>query len=171
MQKLVSRRDFLVRSSAGVATAAGGLELFSFPLSANAAGSRSAASGRGSFVRTDADSDLLFLAGTTALDLYHLHPHVPYEMIAPEGIAGQTHMCMRNIKEVLDDQGLNWSNVVQINRYQTDLDESDEIEKVMAEYFGYWDWWPAMSAMQIRNLSSEQARLEITALAVVPRAA
>ena len=92
-------------------------------------------------------------------------------MIAPEGIAGQTHMCMRNIKEVLDDQGLNWSNVVQINRYQTDLDESDEIEKVMAEYFGYWDWWPAMSAMQIRNLSSEQARLEITALAVVPRAA
>lgn len=36
-------------------------------------------------------------------------------MIAPPGIVGQTHISMRNIKEVLDDQGLNWSNVVQIN--------------------------------------------------------
>lgn len=168
MQKLVNRRDFLVRSSAGFAAAAGGSEFFSFPLSANAEGSRSVTAARGSFVRVDSDDKLLFLAGTTALDLYHLHPHVPYEMIAPRGIIGQTHMCMRNIKEVLDDQGLNWSNVVQINLYQTDLDESDEVEAVMTEYFGYWDWWPATSAMQIRNLSSAQARLEITALAVVP---
>jgi 2-iminobutanoate/2-iminopropanoate deaminase len=171
MRKLLNRRDFLVAGSAGLAATAGGLELFSFPLSANAQGNRSVAVGRGSFVRVDADADLMFLAGTTALDLYHLHPHVPYEIIVPPDIVGQTHMCMRNIKEVLDDQGLNWTNVVKVNRFQTDLDESDEIETVMAEYFGYWDWWPAMTAMQIRNLSSEPTRLEIEVVAVAPRGA
>jgi 2-aminomuconate deaminase len=78
-------------------------------------------------------------------------------------------MVMRNLKEVLDDQGLTWRNVVKANRYQTDLDESEAIEAVMAEYFGYWDWWPAMTAMQVRNLSSEPARLEIDIIAAVPR--
>ena len=86
----------------------------------------------------------------------------------PESIVGQTHMVMRNLKEVLDDQGLTWRNVVKLNRYQTDLSESDAIEEVMTEYFGFWDWWPAMSTMKIRNLSSPPARLEIDIIAAIP---
>lgn len=124
---------------------------------------------RGTYVHADAGVDLLFLAGATALDLYHLHPHVPHEVIMPAEIEAQTHMVMRNLKEVLDDQGLTWRNVVKANLYQTNLDESAAIEAVMAEYFGYWDWWPAMTAMQVRNLSSEPARLEIDIIAAVPR--
>ena len=168
MQDLLNRRDFLVTGSAGVA-ALSGLQLFSFPLSANAQGNRSSALPRGTYVRADAGMDLMFLAGATALDLYHLHPHVAHEVIMPEEIIGQTHMVMRNLKEVLDDQGLTWQNVVKLNRYQTDLSESAEIEDVIAEYFGYWDWWPAMTAMQIRNLSSEPARLEIDIIVAIPR--
>ncbi len=166
MQELFNRRDFLVTGSAGLAGAA---QLISFPLAANAQGARSATVARGTYVRADADMDLLFLSGTTALDLYHLHPHVPYEITMPDDIAGQTHMCMRNLKEVLDDQGATWRDVVKVNRFQTDITESVEIEEVMAQYFDFWDWWPAMTAMEIRNLSSAPARLEIEIIAVIPR--
>ena len=168
MQELFNRRDFLVTGSAGLAGAA---QLFSFPLAANAQGVRSASVARGTYVRADADMDLLFLSGTTALDLYHLHPHVPYEITMADDIAGQTHMCMRNLKEVLDDQGATWKDVVKVNRFQTDITESAAIEEVMAQYFDYWDWWPAMTAMEIRNLSSAPARLEIELIAVIPRSA
>jgi len=167
MRDLLNRRDFLVTGSAGVA-ALGGLQLFSFPLAASAQGNRSSAVPRGTYVRADAGTDLLFLAGATALDLYHLHPHVEHEVIMPEDIVGQTHMVMRNLKEVLDDQDLTWANVVKLNRYQTNLSESPEIEAVMTEYFGFWDWWPAMTTMKIRNLSSPPARLEIDIIAAVP---
>ena len=171
MRDLLNRRDFLVSGAASVTAVSGGIQLFSFPLAANAQGNRSVAVPRGTYVKADAGMDLLFLAGATALDLYHLHPHVPHEIIMPSDIVGQTHMCMRNLKEVLDDQGLTWKNVVKLNRYQKDLTESEAIETVMAEYFGYWDWWPAMTAMEIRNLSSEPARLEIDIIAVRPPSA
>ncbi len=167
MRDLLNRRDFLVTGTAGVA-ALSGMQIFSFPLAANAQANRSSALPRGTYVRADAGTDLLFLAGATALDLYHLHPHVDHEVIMPEDIVGQTHMVMRNLKEVLDDQGLSWRNVVKLNRYQTDLSESPEIEAVMAEYFGFWDWWPAMTTMKIRNLSSPPARLEIDIVAAIP---
>ncbi|MBH98597.1 MAG: hypothetical protein CMM56_09140 [Rhodospirillaceae bacterium] len=166
MQKLINRRDFLVTSTAGLT--ASGASLFSFPLSVNAQGNRSAQVPRGTYVQADARMDLLYLSGTTALDLYHLHPHVPYEITVPEDIRGQTHMCMRNIKEILDDQSVTWRDVVKVNRFQTDLSESDAIEEVMAEYFDFWDWWPAMTTMKIRNLSSVPTRLEMEAIAVIP---
>ena len=167
MRELLNRRDFLVTGTTGVA-ALSGMQLFSFPLAANAQGNRSSTVPRGTYVRADAGADLLHLAGATALDLYHLHPHVDHEVIMPESIIGQTHMVMRNLKEVLDDQGLTWRNVVKLNRYQTDLSESATIEEVMAEYFGFWDWWPAMTTMKIRNLSSPPARLEIDIIAAIP---
>jgi len=169
MRDLFNRRDFLVTGAAGVATVSGTVQLFSFPLAAHSQGNRSVTTPRGTYVRADAGVDLMFLAGATALDLYHLHPHVEHEVIMPADIVGQTHMVMRNLKEVLDDQGLTWRNVVKANRYQTDLSESEAIESVMAEYFGYWDWWPAMTAMKVRNLSSEPARLEIDIIAAIPR--
>ena len=167
MQDLLNRRDFLVTSSAGLTAV--GATLSSFPLSLNAQGNRSASVPRGTYVRADADMDLLYLSGTTALDLYHLHPHVPYEITMPDDIRGQTHMCMRNLKEVLDDQGVTWREVVKVNRFQTDMSESEAIEDVMHQYFDFWDWWPAMTAMQIRNLSSAPARLELELIAVIPR--
>ena len=79
MQKLINRRDFLVTSTAGLT--ASGASLFSFPLSVNAQGNRSAQVPRGTYVQADARMDLLYLSGTTALDLYHLHPHVPYSSL------------------------------------------------------------------------------------------
>jgi 2-iminobutanoate/2-iminopropanoate deaminase len=169
MRDFVNRRDFLVGSTAGLAAATAGWQVVSFPLAANAQGNRSVSVPRGTYVKADAGMDLLFLAGATGLDLYHLHPHVPHEIILPSDIGAQTHMVMRNLKEVLDDQGLTWRNVVKANRYQTDLGESAAIEAVMAEYFGFWDWWPAMTAVQVKNLSSPPARLEIDIIAAIPR--
>ena len=170
MPQLLDRRRFLARGTAGVAALAGA-QLLSFPLSGRAQSVPSAARPWATYVRADAELDLLFLAGETALDLYHLHPHVAHEIHLPEDIGAQTHMVMRNLKEVLDDQGLTWANVVKMNRYQKNLDESSAIEAVLREYFADWDWWPAMTVMEIDGLSSEPARLEIDLIAVVPRPA
>jgi 2-iminobutanoate/2-iminopropanoate deaminase len=168
MRSVFDRREFLVQSGAGIVTLAG-VQLLSFPLSGRAQDARSASQPWATYARADAELDLLFLAGETALDLYHLHPHVPHEIHVPEDISAQTHMVMRNLKEVLDDQGLTWANVMKMNRYQKDLSESAAIETVLKEYFDDWNWWPAMTAMEIAGLSSEPARLEIDLIAVVPR--
>ena len=62
-----------------------------------------------------------------------------------------------------------WREVVKVNRFQTNISESEAIEEVMHQYFDFWEWWPAMTAMQIRNLSSAPARLELELIAVIPR--
>lgn len=169
MERVFNRRDFVSGASAGAAAVAGAT-LFSFPLSVGAQGVRSASVPRGTYVRAPADLDLLFLAGETALDLYHQHPHVAHEVVLPSGIEAQTHMVMRNLKEVLDDQGATWRNVVKMNLYLKDIGQYAEVEKILGEYFGHWDWWPAMSAMQISGLSSRPALLEIDLVAVAPHA-
>jgi len=121
-----------------------------------------------SFVRAPLAAGIIVHAGGTALDLYHKHPHNPQEeALQPEDIRQQTRLCLRNHKEILDWMGLDWRNVVKLRRYQTRMNESKEIEEVMAEYFK--GWWPAMIALPVKQLSSPQARLEID-MWVVPNA-
>jgi enamine deaminase RidA (YjgF/YER057c/UK114 family) len=169
MQRILSRRDFVACSSAGVAAIAG-TTLISFPLTPSAQGIRSATVPRGTYVMAAADLDLLILSGETALDLYHRHPHVPHEIVIPEGIEAQAHMVMRNLKEVLDDQNVTWAAVVKLNSFLKDITQYPIVETVLREYFDHWDWWPAMTAMEINRLSSAPALLEIELIAVVPRA-
>ena len=110
--------------------------------------------------------EILFLSGATASPLYHQHPHVAEEHILPDDIREQTHMTMRNLKLVLDAQGLTWRDVVKVTKYVTDIRESDEMHEVLNEYFG--DWKPASTLVAINNLSAPGARLELDMIAIKP---
>jgi enamine deaminase RidA (YjgF/YER057c/UK114 family) len=129
------------------------------PAWAQSAGRR-ASTPRVSFVRAPLQNGIIAHAGATSMELYHQHPHLEREeIVQPEDIRLQTRLVMRNHKEILDWMGLGWKNVVKVTRYQKRMDESRQIEEVLASYFK--DWWPAMTVHEITGLSSPQARLEI----------
>jgi len=115
---------------------------------------------RVSFIRAPLANGIIVHAGGTSMELYHRHPHVEIEeLVQPDDIRLQTRLVLRNHKEILDWMGLSWRNVVKLTRYQTRMDESKQIDEVLASYFR--DWWPAMTIVEIGRLSSPQARLEI----------
>jgi enamine deaminase RidA (YjgF/YER057c/UK114 family) len=112
------------------------------------------------FSRASLANGIIPHSGETSMELYHNHPHLEKEeVVQPEDIRLQTRLTMRNHKEILDWMGLDWRHVVKVTRFQKRLDESKQIEEVMASYFR--DTWPPMSVYQIDGLSSPQARLEI----------
>jgi enamine deaminase RidA (YjgF/YER057c/UK114 family) len=112
------------------------------------------------FSRASLANGLIPHSGETSMELYHNHPHFEKEeVVQPEDIRLQTRLTMRNHKEILDWMGLDWKHVVKVTRFQKRLDESKQIEAVMADYFR--DSWPPMSVYEIEGLSSPQARVEI----------
>jgi enamine deaminase RidA (YjgF/YER057c/UK114 family) len=112
------------------------------------------------FTRASMANGIISHSGETSMELYHNHPHFEKEeVVQPEDIRTQTRLVMRNHKEILDWMGLDWRNVVKLTRYQKRLDESKQIEAVLADYFR--DSWPAQVVYEIDGLSSPQARLEI----------
>src|SRR5215216_1307359 len=108
---------------------------------AQGAAAPASAGGRVMFVRAPLGNGITPHAGETSMELYHRHPHDPKEeIVQPEDIRLQTRLVMRNHKEILDWVGLGWRNVVKITRYQKRMDETRQIDQVLASYFK--DWWP-----------------------------
>ncbi len=160
----LDRRDLLKTLGWGsVAVGAGGAMTFA-PAWAEEAGAQGAAPRAGtphmSFIRAPLANGIIVHAGGTAMELYHKHPHDPKEeVVQPEDIRLQTRLVMRNHKEILDWMGLGWRNVVRVSRYQRRMEETRQIDEVLASYFK--DWRPAMTIYEVNGLSSPQARLEI----------
>lgn len=156
----LDRRELLKTCAWGsVVVGAGGAITSVSPAWAQTAAPR-AGTPRITFVRAPLQNGIIPHAGETSMELYHRHPHDPREeIVQPEDIRLQTRLVMRNHKEILDWMGLGWGNVVKLTRYQKRMDESKQIEEVLASYFK--DWRPPMTVYEINGLSSPQARLEI----------
>ena len=171
MSRPLDRREVLKGFAWGsAAVGAGGAITSIMPTWAQAAALQGAVPRAGapriSFVRAPLANGIVVHAGSTSMELYHEHPHIEtQELVQPDDIRLQTRLLMRNHKEILDWMGLGWSNVVKVTRYQKRMDESRQIDEVLASYFK--DWWPAMTTVEINGLSSPQARLEID-LWIVP---
>jgi 2-iminobutanoate/2-iminopropanoate deaminase len=145
----------------GWATLAGAAGAFEPVASASAQGAaaRTAPPPAGA-MRVSLANGIILHAGETSMELYHRHPHDPKEeVVQPEDIRLQTRLVMRNHKEVLDWMGLDWKHVVKLTRYQKRMDESAQIDAVLASYFK--DGIPPTTVYEIAGLSSPQARLEI----------
>ena len=108
---------------------------------------------------------IYYLAGATAVPLYHQHPHIPEETVLPDDIREQTRRVMESLKLVLDDLGLTWRNVVRVTKYLTDMREANDVHAVMQEHFG--EWKPTSTLLCVNNLSSPGARVEIDMVAAV----
>ena len=117
-------------------------------------------------IRVQGGADMLFVSGSTALPLYHSHPHVHEEHVLPDDIREQTRRAMNDIKLSLDACGLTWRNVVKVTKFVTDMRETDAMHEVLGEYFG--DWKPASTMVCVNNLSAPGSRVEIDIIAVAP---
>lgn len=111
---------------------------------------------------------IVFLAGVTAVPVYHSHPHVPAEFDhIPEDAAAQTEMAMENLRKVLKAAGGDLTDIVQLCRFIVDHDKNqDAINTVLARYLG--DHRPASTSVEVVRLAADpRLVLELTAVAVI----
>ena len=116
-------------------------------------------------IRVRPGGTLLFISGTTALPLYHQHPHEHDKLDPPSDVRAQTRLLMENLKRALDSSGAAFSDIVRTDVFVTDMEEQDAIGEVMAEYFEHD--YPASTLVEVSRLVDERLKLEVSAIAVV----
>lgn len=100
--------------------------------------------------------DLLFCAGQIPIDPQH--PGGPF----PDGIQAQTQRVLENIKLILEDQGLNFANVVKSTVFMVNLADFGAMNEVYAKHFT--SDFPARSTVQVAALP-KGAMVEIEVVA------
>ena len=109
----------------------------------------------------------IYLAGVTAAPVYHHHPHRPEEFDAmPTTMEGQARAALTNLKKGLASVGATFADVVTCDRYLTDMNGQDALNKVWAEYFG--EAKPTTTTVQVVQLATDpRCLIEINAVAVI----
>jgi 2-iminobutanoate/2-iminopropanoate deaminase len=116
-------------------------------------------------LRVPAGADLLFLSGTTALPLFHQHPHVHEDLNPREDVKEQTELVMQNMKACLEAAGADFADVIRTDVFVTDMNDQDDIGEVLGRYFKHP--YPASTLIQIAGLVDPRVKLEISAIAAV----
>ena len=100
--------------------------------------------------------DTLYIAGQVALD-------AEGNLVGENDMVAQMRQVMENLKRVLASQGADFSHVVKINIFTTNIEAFRTAAEVRAEYMG--DHPPASTLVQIDRLARPQFLLEIEAIA------
>ncbi|MFA7198547.1 MAG: RidA family protein [Methanoculleus sp.] len=100
--------------------------------------------------------DYLFMSGQIGLD--------PATGNLSGTAAGEVRQAMENLRAVLAEGGLDFSDVVQTRIYLTDLADFDMVNAVYAEYFN--EPYPARATVQVAGLP-KGAKVEIEMVARV----
>ncbi len=110
---------------------------------------------------------MLFCAGVTAAPVYHSHPHVPEEFESmPDDMDGQARAALENLKKGLEAAGATFDDVISADRFLTDMEEQDDLNKVWAEYFA--ESKPATTTVQVVRMATDpRCKIEINAIAVI----
>lgn len=103
--------------------------------------------------------NLMFIAGQVALD-------AEGNVVGEGDMRAQLRQVLENLKTVLASEGTDFSNVVKVNIFTTDIDAFREASDVRAGYFAGHP--PASTLVQIERLAREVFLVEIEAVAVVP---
>jgi reactive intermediate/imine deaminase len=102
---------------------------------------------------------LMFIAGQVALD-------GDGNVVGEGDMAAQIKQVFENMKSVLASKGADFSNVVKINIFTTDIDSLRESFGIRSEYFG--EHAPASTLVQIERLARPVFLVEIEAIAISP---
>jgi 2-iminobutanoate/2-iminopropanoate deaminase len=78
-------------------------------------------------------------------------------------IKSETHQVMKNLKAVLSEAGLNFSNVVKCSIFLLDMNDFGEVNKIYGEYFE--SSFPARETVQVARLPLD-VNVEISLIAV-----
>ena len=110
-------------------------------------------------IRVPAGHDLIFTTGMTACD-------EDGNTVAPRDVKEQTRRIFEQMRAILAEAGSTLDDVVKMTVYIQDMDDVLAIQEVRNEY---WPSEPPVSAtVQVARLVSDDVRVEIEAMAVVP---
>ncbi len=90
-------------------------------------------------------------------------PLVPETGKMPEGIEAQAHQALKNVKGLLESQGLSFKDVVKTTVFLDNMDDFVTVNGIYAEYFE--EPYPARSAVEVAKLP-KGALLEVEVIAV-----
>jgi len=89
-------------------------------------------------------------------------------VVGKNDIAQQTELVYENLKKVIEDAGGTMSNIVMMNIYCTDIEAFDkETRHLRKKYFG--NYYPAITAVEVKRLYRPDFMIEIEAVAVLDR--
>ena len=103
--------------------------------------------------------NLLFIAGQVAVD-------GDGNIVGEGDMSAQVRQVLENLQTVLASEGADFSNVVKVNIFTTDIDSFLESSAVRREYFG--DHPPTSTLVQIERLARPVFLVEIEAIAIAP---
>lgn len=102
---------------------------------------------------------MLFIAGQVAMD-------GDGNVIGEGDMAAQLRQVFENLKSVLASEAADFSNIVKINIFTTDIDALRQSFDIRGEYFG--EHSPASTLVQIDRLARPVFLVEIEAIAIAP---
>ena len=101
----------------------------------------------------------LYISGQIPLDM-------DMKIVGKNDMAAQTELVYENLRRVLEEAGGTMKNIVMMNIYCTDLDAFDkETRHVRKQFFG--DYYPAVTAVEVRRLYQRDYLIEVEAVAVL----
>jgi enamine deaminase RidA (YjgF/YER057c/UK114 family) len=102
-------------------------------------------------------ANLLFTTGQVAQDSEG-------KVVAPNDYTGQSKFILNHIGEILKEAGMNFDDVVKLQIFIKNMDESSKISAVRDEYFK--NSKPASTMVEINKLVKPECCVEIEATAV-----
>ncbi len=109
----------------------------------------------------------IYCAGVTAAPVYHHHPHRPEDFNSmPNNMEEQALLVMENLKQGLEAAGASFKDVIVCDRFLTDMNQQDDLNKVWNNYFS--EQSPASTTVQVVRLATDpRCLLEVNAIAVI----
>lgn len=103
--------------------------------------------------------------GININDLYFFSGQIPLNPETNEmavGIEAQTHQALKNVKGLLESQGMDFSNVVKATVFLDDINDFNAVNEIYAQYFV--EPYPARSAVEVAKLP-KGALIEVEVIA------
>jgi 2-iminobutanoate/2-iminopropanoate deaminase/2-aminomuconate deaminase len=114
---------------------------------------------------------LLWLAGTTAVPVYHDHPHRREDVVKhlPNDLEAQTRASMDGIKKTLEAAGAAFGDVVHLYVFRTRprIGDLGRASAVINSYFAPYNHKPTSTNLVVLELGEPEQLIEIQAVAVV----
>jgi 2-iminobutanoate/2-iminopropanoate deaminase len=114
---------------------------------------------------------ILWLAGTTALPVYHDHPHKrdQIQQFMTGNLEEQTKRTMDGIKQTLEASGASFKDVVHlfIFRARPQMGDIGRASRVVNSYFAPFNHKPTTTNIAVLELGEPEQLIEIQAFAVV----
>jgi len=116
------------------------------------------------------DARLIFVSGCCTIPSYHKHPHDPVEerQWLQGDIREQTERTFAHMKLVLDAAKADFSNVLFLTIYMTDMAGQDIMNEISARHFDPANP-PGRTLLQVMALAHPNMMIEIDAIAAIEK--